>query len=98
MLDEPRRRLDTSVRENLQGTIRVTHDLGAAITLADRIGILRQGHLVGCDAPMRLFERPAAEATAFNAVEGLIQSLSDRGEFVENTCHGDGALPPHSLL
>ena len=76
LLDEPLSSLDTLVRENLQGAIRriqrdlglttvlVTHDLGEAVTLADRIGILRQGRLVGCDRPATLFERPSTEAAA----------------------------------
>jgi len=76
LLDEPLSSLDTTVRESLQGAIRriqrdlalttilVTHDLGEAVMLADRIGVLRQGCLVGCDEPMRLFERPATEAIA----------------------------------
>lgn len=76
LLDEPLSSLDTVVRETLQGAIRriqrdlglttvlVTHDLGEAVTLADRIGILRQGQLVGCDRPATLFERPATAAAA----------------------------------
>ncbi len=76
LLDEPLSSLDTAVRESLRNVIRdlqrelgltmvlVTHDLGEAVALADRIGVLHQGRLVGCDRPVRLFERPATEAVA----------------------------------
>lgn len=76
MLDEPLSSLDTSVRLNLQEAIRqiqrevglttifVTHDLGEAMAMADRMAILLDGKIVAVDAPARLFHRPPNRVAA----------------------------------
>ncbi|GGG76317.1 polyamine-transporting ATPase [Salipiger pallidus] len=76
LLDEPLSALDKSLRIDMQvelkriqrevgiTTIFVTHDQEEALTLADRIGILRDGRLVQAGPPREVYDRPA---TAFAA-------------------------------
>ena len=71
LFDEPLSNLDAALRvatrieiaklhEGMQNTtmIYVTHDQVEAMTLADRICVLRDGHLEQVGTPMELYERP----------------------------------------
>ncbi len=76
LLDEPLSSLDTSVRMNLQEAIRniqrelgvttifVTHDLGEAMAMSDRMALLLDGEIVAVDKPENLFHRPRSVAAA----------------------------------
>jgi ABC-type Fe3+/spermidine/putrescine transport system ATPase subunit len=76
LLDEPLSSLDTSVRMNLQEAIRaiqrelgvttifVTHDLGEAMAMSDRMALLLNGEIVALDKPEALFHRPRSVAAA----------------------------------
>ena len=76
LLDEPLSALDKALRTGMQvelkriqrevgiTTIFVTHDQEEALTLSDRIGVLRDGRLVQEGSPREIYERPA---TAFAA-------------------------------
>ncbi len=76
LLDEPLSSLDTSVRLNLQEAIRsiqrelgvttifVTHDLGEAMAMSDRVALLLNGEIVAADVPEKLFHRPPNRAAA----------------------------------
>jgi ABC-type Fe3+/spermidine/putrescine transport system ATPase subunit len=76
LLDEPLSSLDTSVRMNLQEAIRaiqrelgvttifVTHDLGEAMAMSDRMALLLNGEIVALDTPENLFHRPPSVAAA----------------------------------
>ncbi len=76
LLDEPLSSLDTSVRMNLQEVIRniqrelgvttifVTHDLGEAMAMSDRMALLLNGEIVALDKPENLFHRPRSLAAA----------------------------------
>jgi ABC-type sugar transport system ATPase subunit len=71
LLDEPLSNLDAELRVSMRaelaslharlGTtmIYVTHDQVEAMTLADRIVVLRQGRVEQADTPLALFNRPA---------------------------------------
>jgi putative spermidine/putrescine transport system ATP-binding protein len=71
LLDEPLSALDAKVREQLRDEIRrlqlelgvttvfVTHDQEEALSMADRVGVMRAGRLEQCDAPAVLYDRPA---------------------------------------
>ncbi len=73
LLDEPLGALDPLVRADLQGELRdifrrlgktvvlVTHDLGEATYFADRVVLLRDGHIVQEGSPGELWHRPADE-------------------------------------
>ena len=76
LLDEPLSSLDTEVRMNLQEAIRtiqrelgvttmfVTHDLGEAMAMSDRMALLLNGEIVALDTPETLFHRPRSLAAA----------------------------------
>jgi ABC-type Fe3+/spermidine/putrescine transport system ATPase subunit len=76
LLDEPLSSLDTEVRINLQEVIRniqrelgvttifVTHDLGEAMAMSDRMALLLNGEIVALDKPETLFHRPRSLAAA----------------------------------
>lgn len=76
LLDEPLSSLDTEVRMNLQEAIRniqrelgvttifVTHDLGEAMAMSDRMALLLNGEIVALDKPENLFHRPSSVAAA----------------------------------
>ena len=76
LLDEPLSALDAKVRLQLREQIRtlqqqlgtttlfVTHDQEEALSMADRVGVMRQGKLEQIAVPAELYDRPA---TAFVA-------------------------------
>jgi putative spermidine/putrescine transport system ATP-binding protein len=76
LLDEPLSALDAKVRLQLREEIRrvqlelgittlfVTHDQEEALSMADRVAVMRAGQLEQCAAPAELYDRPA---TAFVA-------------------------------
>ena len=109
LLDEPLSALDKALRTGMQvelkriqreigiTTIFVTHDQEEALTLSDRIGVLRDGKLVQEGAPRDIYERPAtAFAATFlgdaNLFEGAVEADAirlDDGPLVRT----DDALP-----
>ena len=70
LFDEPLSNLDAKLRDEMRGEIKrlhrdiattmiyVTHDQVEAMTLADRIVLLRDGRIEQQGAPLELFERP----------------------------------------
>jgi putative spermidine/putrescine transport system ATP-binding protein len=113
LLDEPLSALDAQVRVQLREEIRriqlelgittvfVTHDQAEALSVADRVGVLRQGRLEQVASPDELYERPA---TAFVAefvgtmnrlpaepVDGGVRLLGVRRPV-------SGVLPPAPLV
>jgi putative spermidine/putrescine transport system ATP-binding protein len=76
LLDEPLSALDAQVRNQLRDEIRrlqlrvgittlfVTHDQEEALSIADRVGVMKAGRLEQLDTPAALYARPA---TAFVA-------------------------------
>lgn len=70
LLDEPLSNLDPSLRESMRHelkkiqrelsitTIHVTHDREEALTLADRIGIMKHGQLIQIGTPEELYHEP----------------------------------------
>jgi multiple sugar transport system ATP-binding protein len=71
LMDEPLSNLDFKLRESLrvelehiqktQGstTLFVTHDQVEALTMSDRIGVLREGKIVQVGTPRDIYDRPA---------------------------------------
>ena len=71
LMDEPLSNLDFKLRETLRVEIKhlqktqrsttlfVTHDQVEALTMADRIGVLRGGRIVQVGAPDDIYDRPA---------------------------------------
>jgi len=76
LLDEPLSALDKALRVDMQielrriqreiciTTIFVTHDQEEALTMSDRIGILRDGRLVQEGSPEDIYDRPKSEFAA----------------------------------
>lgn len=76
LLDEPLGALDRNLREQMQGEIKslhkdfgittvcVTHDQEEALTLSDRIVVMREGRIEQTDTPEALYDRPATRFVA----------------------------------
>jgi multiple sugar transport system ATP-binding protein len=70
LMDEPLSNLDAKLRVGMRAelarlhdrlgvtTVYVTHDQVEAMTLGDRVAVLRDGTVQQCDTPEQLFERP----------------------------------------
>ncbi len=76
LLDEPFSNLDVQVRLHLRQEVRdilhqvgasgvfVTHDQEEALALADRVAVMKQGHLEQIDTPERVYGQPASRFVA----------------------------------
>jgi putative spermidine/putrescine transport system ATP-binding protein len=76
LLDEPLSALDAKVRAQLRDQIRriqlevgittlfVTHDQEEALAIADRVGVMREGHLEQLAPPTEVYSRPATPFVA----------------------------------
>ncbi len=76
LMDEPLSNLDAKLREALRvelkhiqktqhsTTIFVTHDQIEALTMADRIAVLDEGHILQIGTPHDIYDRPATTAVA----------------------------------
>jgi putative spermidine/putrescine transport system ATP-binding protein len=76
LLDEPLGALDKSLRQSMQvelrglqrrlgiTTVMVTHDQDEALTMADRIAIMRDGRLEQTGSPSEVYQRPVSRFVA----------------------------------
>lgn len=97
LMDEPLSNLDAKLRVQMRGelkrlqhelgttTIYVTHDQAEAMTLANRVAIMRKGKLQQFDTPMNIYNRPANRFVAefvgspsMNFIEGKIDAVERR--------------------
>ena len=100
LLDEPLSALDAALRVELRGELRqllkrlsitavhVTHDQEEALAIADRVGVMRKGHLEQIDAPEVLYRAPKTPFVASflgraNLWPGVIVSVSSGEAVVE---------------
>ncbi|MBN1665904.1 MAG: ABC transporter ATP-binding protein [Anaerolineales bacterium] len=122
LLDEPLSSLDTEVRLNLQAAIRriqremgittilVTHDLGEAMAMSDRLALLKEGSVIAVDQPEVLFHRPPNQAAAqFMGVSTFLQGRQTAGKLempfgslkiagcTEKDCPGTYAIRPEHI-
>jgi iron(III) transport system ATP-binding protein len=105
LLDEPFSSLDPSLRSGVRAdvkrllraagatTLLVTHDQDEALSLADRVAVIRSGRVCQCDTPQDLYDAPSdTEVAGFigeaNLVPGVLADGSVRTAFGELTCHG----------
>ena len=70
LMDEPLSNLDAKLRVGMRAslsqlhqrlgvtTIYVTHDQTEAMTLGQRLAVINEGHVLQCDTPQRLYDRP----------------------------------------
>ncbi len=104
LMDEPLSNLDAKLRVQMRGeidalqkrlavtTVYVTHDQVEAMTMGDRVAVLRDGKLQQVDTPFQIYERPAnlfvasfigsppmnlAEAAIKQTKDGLTVSLGE---------------------
>jgi ABC-type sugar transport system ATPase subunit len=99
LFDEPLSNLDAELRVSMRGeiaalhrrlkatSIYVTHDQVEAMTMADKIVVLRAGRIEQVGAPLELYNRPANQFVA-----GFIGS--PQMNFVAVTAQADGAVAP----
>jgi putative spermidine/putrescine transport system ATP-binding protein len=99
-MDEPLGALDKRLREQLQLEIKrlhrelgitfvfVTHDQEEALTMSDRIALLRDGRIVQVGTPEELYERPAELYTAEFLGESNLFSGQVRGGVLHHETHG----------
>lgn len=90
LLDEPLGALDGPLRQRLQDDLRalferlsltvvhVTHDVGEAFELGDRVAVLREGRVAQVAAPDELWARPADDWVARFLGIGNVVSDGDR--------------------
>ncbi|MGQ1799042.1 ABC transporter ATP-binding protein [Kocuria oceani] len=76
LMDEPLSNLDAKLRVQTRTqiasltrrlgvtTVYVTHDQVEAMTMGDRVAVLKDGHLMQVDTPRNLYDRPATEFVA----------------------------------
>jgi multiple sugar transport system ATP-binding protein len=101
LMDEPLSNLDAKLRTSMRGelarlhdrlgvtTVYVTHDQVEAMTLGQRVAVMRDGVLQQCDRPQNLFEKPAnlfvaafIGSPAMNLVEAqVLDGLVHFGQF-----------------
>ena len=96
LFDEPLSNLDAQLRDEMRGEIKrlhqeldktmiyVTHDQIEAMTMADRIVLLRDGRIEQAGAPLDLYERPATKYVAgflgspsMNFISARLAGVSD---------------------
>jgi len=92
LLDEPLSALDAKVRARLRDEIRrvqldvgittlfVTHDQEEALAIADRVGVMRAGHLEQLGPPTTIYSRPATPFVAeFVGLSNRLPGVVRRG-------------------
>jgi multiple sugar transport system ATP-binding protein len=93
LLDEPLSNLDAKLRVGMRAslaqlhqrlgvtTVYVTHDQTEAMTLGQRVAVMRDGHILQCDRPQVLYARPRnlfiaafIGSPAMNLVEATVEA------------------------
>jgi ABC-type Fe3+/spermidine/putrescine transport system ATPase subunit len=97
--------LDLKLREQLQleirrvqqalgiTTLNVTHDQGEALSMSDRVAVMREGRVLQVDTPVRLYQSPNGVYVArfvgrMNLLEVTVTNLCD-GVRVQASTHAD---------
>jgi spermidine/putrescine transport system ATP-binding protein len=100
LLDEPLGALDLKLRQSMQIELKriqrevgitfvyVTHDQGEALTMSDRLAVMRDGHIEQLGAPRELYEQPATRFVAgfigtSNILNGTVASVGPDGAVVQ---------------
>jgi multiple sugar transport system ATP-binding protein len=101
LMDEPLSNLDAKLRVEMRAyiarlhqelgttTLYVTHDQTEAMTMGDRVAVMRDGRLEQVDAPQALYERPAnlfvaafIGSPAMNLLRGRLELVEGRVQVV----------------
>jgi multiple sugar transport system ATP-binding protein len=113
LMDEPLSNLDAALRISMRAEIKelhrtmattfvyVTHDQAEALTLADRIVVMRNGIVQQVGTPEDIYEKPANTFVAsflgsppINYLDGALETAADGLRFRNGTV--DLALPPRA--
>jgi putative spermidine/putrescine transport system ATP-binding protein len=107
LLDEPLSALDVATRVAMREEIRriqrraniatllITHDQDEALSLADRVAVLRDGRLIQYAPPQEIYDRPAdAFVAGFVGRANLLNGTAG-GPDVVDTSIGRLVTPPH---
>ncbi|MGD0606966.1 MAG: ABC transporter ATP-binding protein [Streptosporangiaceae bacterium] len=99
LLDEPLSALDAKVRAQLRDEIRriqlevgittlfVTHDQEEALAIADRVGVMREGHLEQLAPPIEVYSRPATSFVAeFVGLSNRLSGVVKAGDVIVRGC------------
>ncbi len=106
LLDEPLGALDLKLRKQMQVELKriqseigitfifVTHDQEEAMTMSDRIAVMREGRIEQLGAPEELYERPRTDFVAgFLGVSNLLDAeVTGRDDQFVNLRLGNGIL------
>ena len=105
LLDEPLGALDLKLRKQMQIELKrlqkklgitfvyVTHDQEEAMTMSDRIAVMRDGVILQMGVPMEIYERPATRFVAdfigeSNVLEGRVTGVEEGVLLVETPAGG----------
>lgn len=94
LLDEPFSSLDENLREDMRqllvelhremknAIVLVTHDRKEALQLSDRIAVMKEGRILQCDSPRRIYEQPAnLQIAAYLGLGSAISGTVSQGIF-----------------
>lgn len=101
LMDEPLSNLDALLRLSFRSelkklveeigttTLYVTHDQSEALSLGDRVAVMRKGEIVQCDDPLAVYDRPADRfvggflgSPPMNFLTGQVDAPADGGPVV----------------
>lgn len=117
LLDEPMSSIDTPLRDDIRRLLRkinsegmtilhVTHDFREAIRLADRVGVIHNGHMIQTGKPDEVFTSPVNRFVArFAGIQNFfkVEITRSNGKFVgtgkgETSFNLPGDDYPHNAL
>ncbi|GAA4025166.1 ABC transporter ATP-binding protein [Allokutzneria multivorans] len=107
LMDEPLSNLDALLRLSFRAelkklvaelgttTLYVTHDQVEALSLGDRVAVMRQGRIAQCDAPTTVYDLPAEEfvggfigSPPMNFLTGTVAAGGDGALLLDLGAHG----------
>ncbi|WP_375561377.1 ABC transporter ATP-binding protein [Bernardetia sp. OM2101] len=82
---EVRQQIKTILEKTQTTTILVTHDLQDALSLSDKLAVMRNGKIEQLDSPQKLYQNPLTKyvATLFGEIQQLSESEYTRPEWIE---------------
>ena len=96
LLDEPLSALDASLRQHMQAELRrvqretgvtflhITHDQGEALSLADRVMVMRAGRIEQVGTPREIYEKPVSRFVAsFVGAANLLDGQAIEADRIE---------------
>jgi len=117
LMDEPLSNLDALLRLSFRAelkklveeigttTIYVTHDQVEALSLGNRVAVMREGQVVQCDDPIAVYDRPASRfvggflgSPPMNFLAGTVDGAGQQGDGETSVDLGGQAVPAPATL